>query len=96
MDKKTFLQLHSSFEAMVLKDVETGVGCWYARDLLLLLGYTQWRSFEGVIQKAISACQDPANHFARARKIVDLGSAAQREIEDIAPSRELPDSDGQV
>ena len=29
-----------------------GVECWFARDLQKLLGYTQWRNFEQVIEKA--------------------------------------------
>jgi DNA-damage-inducible protein D len=91
MDKEIVARLHSSFEEMVHTEPQTGVEYWLARDLQGLLGYTQWRSFEAVIQKAITACEnsgyDPKDHFARARKMVDLGSGATREIDDIALSR---------
>ncbi len=91
MDKEIIVRLHSSFEDMVRKDSDSGVEYWLARDLQLLLGYAQWRSFAAVIDKAITACEnsgyDPKNHFAEARKMVDLGSGAKREIEDIALTR---------
>jgi DNA-damage-inducible protein D len=91
MDKEIVARLHSSFEEMVHTEPQTGVEYWLARDLQGLLGYTQWRSFEAVIQKAITACEnsgyDPKDHFARASKMVDLGSGATREIDDIALSR---------
>ena len=32
-----------------------GAEYWSARDLQPLLGYTQWRRFEGAIQKAITS-----------------------------------------
>lgn len=91
MDKEIVARLHASFEDMVRREGQTGVEYWLARDLQVLLGYTQWRSFEAVVEKAITACQnsgsEPRDHFAHARKMVDLGSGATREIDDIALSR---------
>jgi len=91
MDKEIIVRLHSSFEDMVRKHPESGVEYWCARDLQFLLGYAQWRYFAAVIDKAITACQksgyDPKDHFAHMRKMVDLGSGAKREIEDIALTR---------
>jgi DNA-damage-inducible protein D len=91
MDKKIVVRLHSSFEEMVRKHPETGTEYWCARDLQMLLGYAQWKNFAKVIDKAITACQnsgyEPKDHFAGISKMVDLGSGAQREIEDIALDR---------
>ena len=91
MDKEIVSRLHSSFEDMVRKYPETGTEYWCARDLQMLLGYTQWRSFAAVIDKAITACKaskcEPKDHFAHIRKMVDLGSGARREIEDIGLTR---------
>ncbi len=54
----------------------------------MLLGYAKWENFAKVIDKAITACQnsgyDPKDHFLDLRKMVDLGSGAKREIDDIA------------
>lgn len=40
---------------------------WFARDMQTLLGYKRWEDFEGVIRRAIAACQnaghDPSGHF---------------------------------
>ena len=91
MEKEIIGRLHSSFEDMVRKHQETGMEYWCARDLQMLLGYAQWRNFSAVIDKAITSCQksgyDPKDHFADIRKMVDLGSGAMREIEDIGLTR---------
>jgi len=91
MDKEIVGKLHTSFEDMVHRHPETGVEYWLARDLQLLLDYAQWRSFESVIDKAITSCEiagnDPRDHFAHVRKMVDLGSGAKREIDEIALTR---------
>lgn len=91
MEKSLVTKLRSSFETMVQRHAETGVEFWCARDLQVLLGYSQWRSFESVIGKAVESCknsgQDPRDHFARSRKMVDVGSGARREIEDIVLTR---------
>jgi len=70
---------------------EHGAEYWSARDLQPLLGYSHWRSFEKAIAKAITSCQqsgnDPDHHFARARKVVPLGSGSEREVADFHLSR---------
>lgn len=91
MDKEIVARLHASFEAMVQKLPGAETEFWCARDLQLLLGYAQWKNFAKVVDKAITACQtsgyDPKDHFADISKMVDLGSGAKREIDDIALSR---------
>ncbi|WP_368293077.1 BRO family protein [Dehalobacter sp. TBBPA1] len=68
-----------------------GIEFWYARELKVVLEYQQWRSFTDVIERAKIACQNSgylvADHFAEIRKMVDIGSGAEREIEDIMLSR---------
>ncbi len=91
MDKNIVAKLHTSFEDMVREYPDTGTEFWCARDLQMLLGYAQWRSFAAVINKAITACQnagyEPKDHFAHISKMVDLGSGAKREIDDIELTR---------
>ncbi|MFM9962555.1 MAG: BRO family protein [Planctomycetaceae bacterium] len=68
-----------------------GAEYWSARDLQPLLGYSQWRRFEGAIQKAITSCEqsgnEPAHHFASAGKMIAVGKGGQREVPDFQMSR---------
>ena len=87
-------KLHSSFELAVNQNDD--VEFWFARDLQILLGYTQWRNFLLVIEKAKTACanakQEVLDHFADVSKMVDVGSKAKWEIEDIIKHRIKPES----
>lgn len=73
--------------ACVINQVE----CWSARDLQKLLGYSKWENFSKVIDKAKESCanvgQVVADHFPDVRKMVVLGSGAEREIDDIMLTR---------
>jgi hypothetical protein len=44
-----------------------GDKCWFARDLMVLLGFDKWENFERAIRRAIIACEnsghDPEPHF---------------------------------
>lgn len=70
---------------------EYGQEFWYARELQIALEYKQWRRFCNVIDKAKTACKGSENnvsdHFADVGKMVDIGSGAERKIEDIILSR---------
>ncbi len=65
---------------------ENGVEYWLARELMEVLGYTQWRNFEEVIMRAARAAvqsgQSVDNHFARISKMVKIGSNAGRTVLD--------------
>jgi DNA-damage-inducible protein D len=68
-----------------------GMEFWSARDLMPVLEYSNWRNFANVLLKAQIACEnsghDPADHFVGAIKMVDIGSDAKREVEDMHLSR---------
>ena len=70
---------------------EYGQEFWYARELQPTLEYSQWRYLKEAIERAKTACansgQNMSDHFAEVRKMVEIGSNAKREIEDIALSR---------
>ena len=91
MKKDVVVRLHACFEELVQHDPEAGGEYWLARDLQDLLGYAKWENFVKVIEKAKTACQasgyEAADHFLDVRKMVELGSGASREIEDIALTR---------
>lgn len=65
---------------------------WSARDLMPLLGYGKnWQNFSTAVQKAIISCQENGqvveNHFNASIKMVQIGSGAQRELDDYNLSR---------
>ncbi len=68
-----------------------GIECWSARELQDLLGYSKWENFEKVIQKAKDACKNAGEeieyHFPDVRKMVKIGSGAEKEIDDILLTR---------
>lgn len=68
-----------------------GAEYWSARELAPLLDYPQYRNFQPVIERAKEACHqsgyDVADHFADIRKMVDIGSGAQRPVEDVQLTR---------
>lgn len=70
---------------------EDGIEFWYARELQVILEYTEWRNFNKVIIKAKIACEnsniDVSDHFVDVNNMVQLGSGAKREIEDLMLSR---------
>lgn len=73
------------FESIKKLD-ENGVEYWEARELMDLLGYSEWRSFDEVITKAMTAAknsnQNIENHFGRLTKMVRTGSNTVRPIKD--------------
>lgn len=73
------------------KETPNGVEFWLARDLQELLGYAEWRHFEGVIEKAKVACtsvgRDPRHHFGEHTKMIAIGKGASREVRDVALTR---------
>jgi len=89
MKRELIQKLHKSFEDCAHE--RDGVEYWLARELSALLGYTQWRNFEAVIDKAKLACgnagQAIEDHFADVGKMVEIGSGTQREVDDLALTR---------
>ena len=70
---------------------EDGQEFWYARELQRVLEYAQWRYMKEAVERARLACENsglnPDNHFAEVRKMVPIGSGAERAVEDYMLSR---------
>lgn len=82
--------LTANFEAHAQR-TDQGVEFWLARDIQHLLGYSKWENFLNVLNKAKTACEVSGlvieNHFPDVRKMVDLGSGSQREVDDLMLTR---------
>lgn len=89
-DEEQHNQTEALFESIKYIN-EYGQEFWYARELQLVLDYKRWDKFLNVIDKAQEACTNSGNsindHFSHVGKMVDIGSGAEREIDDIQLSR---------
>ena len=91
MKRELIADLHAKFEASIQTETEGGTDFWLARDLQTLFGYERWENFARVIEKAKTSCEtsgyEVADHFLEITKMVEIGSGAQREVEDVMLSR---------
>ncbi|MCX5971936.1 MAG: DNA damage-inducible protein D, partial [Coprothermobacterota bacterium] len=80
----------SPFER-IRKVNEAGNEYWSSRDFAGVLGYGDYRNFEGVIEKAKTACFNSGHriedHFVDVTEMVIIGSGAQRSIKTVLLSR---------
>jgi DNA-damage-inducible protein D len=81
---------HATFESIRHVDAE-GNGFWLARELAVVLDYSQYRHFLPVIEKAMEACRNSGqrvqDHIEDLLTMVDIGSGAKRQVEDYRLSR---------
>lgn len=91
MKQELIVDLQSRFNAISHNTDDENVEFWYARDLQTILGYDKWENFFKVIEKAKISCENSqievTDHFLDVRKMVEIGSNAQREIKDIVLTR---------
>lgn len=70
---------------------DAGAEFWSSRDFAQILGYTDYRNFEQVIQKARTACsnsnQRVEDHFVDVNEMVTIGSGAARPVATVLMSR---------
>ncbi len=90
IEKELIHSLTNNFENFANQTADN-VEFWLARDLQHLLGYSEWRNFQNTISKAKTACdvsgQNIADHFVDVNKMVEIGSGATKEVDDIMLTR---------
>ena len=91
MDRFIFLITPSLPAAGKLKDVVSDKELSSFRKEPKLLGYTEWRNFFAVIEKAKTTCkisgENISYHFVDVNKTIEMPKNAQKEVEDIMLTR---------
>lgn len=89
MKKELIKELFEQFENCCY--IYEGIECWSAREMQEIFQYTQWRNFLNAIDKAKESCKNAgesiSDHFADISKMVEIGSGAGRQVDDIAITR---------
>ena len=83
-------QHHETFEGIRQLNAE-GNEYWTARNLARVLEYSEYRHFLPVIERAKEACRNSghaeADHFENVLDMVEIGSGARRQVNDVHLSR---------
>ncbi|MBP3463727.1 MAG: DNA damage-inducible protein D [Clostridia bacterium] len=89
-ENELIVKTEKSFEDIKHID-ENGNEFWYARELMVSLGYKDWRNFSNVINKAKDACTNSNinvfEHFVDVNRVLKVGNNADMSIEDISLTR---------
>lgn len=89
MEKSKISALTRSFDE-ISRNVD-GIEYWFARELQVCLGYKKWENFETTIFRAMDSVQTSGinldDHFREVRKMVQIGSKAERAVKDYMLTR---------
>lgn len=89
-DKHIAQRHHETFEGIRQVDCD-GNEYWLARQLAKVLDYSQYRHFLPVVERAMDACRNSgqtiSDHVEGVLTMVEIGSGAKRQLEDLRLSR---------
>ncbi len=90
MDRQLINSLKLTFDD-IAHETDDGVEFWYARELQAILGYTEWRNFNSVIEKAKLSCINVGNivsdWFVDVNKPITSGKGRTELIQDYLLTR---------
>lgn len=91
MDKRKMMQIREQYDLVIHNSEDGTIEFWYARELMLLLGYERWENFDKAVCRAMESCETSgiavSDHFREVTKMVQLGSGAKRNIKDYMLTR---------
>lgn len=89
MEKRTIELYRKKFDD--IRHESQGIEYWYARELMKLLDYVQWRNFENAVNRAMISCENNGNlivnHFSKINSTIEVGNGARRQVEDYMLTR---------
>ena len=103
MDQNRISQLQSVFDEIshfiTSDDDREQVEVWFARELMVALGYARWENFRVAIGRAVESCKtqniNVDDHFREVTKMVEIGedikklerrvAAEEKQIEKASP-----------
>ena len=88
MDKVRISQLQSVFDGIshfiTSDDGKEQVEVWFARELMVALGYARWENFKVAIGRAVDSCKTQSinvdDHFREVTKMVSYRAITRNDI----------------
>ena len=85
MDQNRISQLQSVFDEIshfiTSDDDREQAGVWFARELMVALGYARWENFKVAIGRAVDSCKiqniNVDDHFREVTKMVEIGKTSK-------------------
>jgi DNA-damage-inducible protein D len=82
---------HDSPFERIKRTNDAGMEYWSSRDFSVVLGYGDYRNFEGVVEKAKMACFNSGHrledHFVDVTEMIGIGKGGQRPVKTVLLSR---------
>lgn len=82
MNKRKIEQIRQQYDLVVHTAEDADIEFWYARELMLLLGYDRWENFDKAVQRqrAMESCETSgvrvSDHFRETTKLIIAGKGA--------------------
>ena len=91
MDKKKIEQIRQQYDLIIHSAEDAETEFWYARELMILLGYGRWENFDQAVYRAMDSCKtsgvEVSDHFREVTKMITAGKGAKRSIKDYMLTR---------
>ena len=74
MDKKKIEQIRQQYDLIIHSAEDAETEFWYARELMILLGYGRWENFDQAVYRAMDSCKtsgvEVSDHFREVTKMI--------------------------